>query len=376
MPGRFAAMASPIASDVAAIDAWWRKQDPTRTLRFDLYPFPGCTSGAAELDLADVTLSHPASYYANEPVFSKILGDLTSVPYRATNELRKYVVYWDAPTPNARVCGQGNGSGFGPGYAIVYMQACGAVVGNGDLAAVTVTHELLHALGAVAPGAPHECARPNDGHVCDDTVDILYPFLNFGLDRLLLDVNHDDYYGNGGANDIRSSPWLVRLDVPRVPLTVATGGAGQGRVTSDAGAIDCPGACASTQEQGSQVILTATPAQGSRFTGWTGACKGTAQCVVTLQDATSVAAVFAPDVLLGLRVAVRGKGRVVSSPAGVSCPGRCSGSFSAGTALTLRAVPAKGYVLRAWSGACRGKGACKVTLRSASSVRATFVPAA
>ena len=103
------------------------------------------------------TLAHPSSFYATEPTFSKILGDLTSVPYRATNTQRRYLVYWDAATPNPRVCGQGGGSGVGAGYAIVYMQACGATVGDGNLAAVIAAHELVHALGAVPPGAPHEC---------------------------------------------------------------------------------------------------------------------------------------------------------------------------------------------------------------------------
>ena len=147
-------------------------------------------------------------------------------------------------------------------------------------------------------------------------------------------------------------------------------------MTSNAGAIDCPGACTSSQEQGSQVILTATPTKGSRFTGWSGACNGTAQCTVTLEDATNVTATFAADVRIGLRVSVRGKGRVVSAPAGVACPARCSGSFTAGSSVTLRALAAKGYVLKAWSGACRGKGACRVKLGAAASVGATFARAA
>ena len=41
---RFATFASAIATDTAAVDAWWRREDPSRTPRYDLFAFPGCTS--------------------------------------------------------------------------------------------------------------------------------------------------------------------------------------------------------------------------------------------------------------------------------------------------------------------------------------------
>src|SRR5204863_6915963 len=138
-------------------------------------------------------------------------------------------------------------------------------------------HELLHALGAVPAGAPHECAAPESRHACDSKLDIMYPYVAAGgIDGLFLDVGHDDYYGNGGASDVRKSPWLEHLDVPHAPLNVATTGAG--RVLSDAGAIDCPGACATAQEQGLVVTLKARPAAGSHFVRWNGACSGTRTC--------------------------------------------------------------------------------------------------
>jgi hypothetical protein len=55
-PDNFGALAPSIASDVAAIDAWWQGQDSTRTPRWDLYAFPGCTSRFGQLDIGFVRL--------------------------------------------------------------------------------------------------------------------------------------------------------------------------------------------------------------------------------------------------------------------------------------------------------------------------------
>jgi beta-lactam-binding protein with PASTA domain len=40
------------------------------------------------------------------------------------------------------------------------------------------------------------------------------------------------------------------------------------------------------------VTLAASPASGSSFTGWTGACSGTGTCTVTMDAAKSVTATF------------------------------------------------------------------------------------
>ena len=75
---RFASLVTPIVSDVAAIDAWWRRLDPGRTLRFDLYPFAGCTSTIGALDIADVTLPQPAETFADRPVLADRAGPLAA----------------------------------------------------------------------------------------------------------------------------------------------------------------------------------------------------------------------------------------------------------------------------------------------------------
>src|SRR5207248_8397210 len=52
-----------IVSDLAGVDGWWRREDPTRTPRFDLFAFPGCAGGLEGLDLSNVRLPHDTAYY-------------------------------------------------------------------------------------------------------------------------------------------------------------------------------------------------------------------------------------------------------------------------------------------------------------------------
>jgi hypothetical protein len=76
-------------------------------------------------------------------------------------------------------------------------------------------------------------------------------------------------------------------------LTVAKSGTGSGTVTSADGNINCGTACSFNYPSGTQVTLTATPATGSTFAGWSGGgCTGTGTCQVTMSAAQSVTATF------------------------------------------------------------------------------------
>lgn len=149
-------------------------------------------------------------------------------------------------------------------------------------------------------------------------------------------------------------------------VTVTGGGA----VTSSPSGIACPGTCSTTFDSGTTVMLTATPALGWSFAGWSGACSGTGSCVVTMSAAESVTATFTQ--IFPLSVTVVGGGTVTSSPAGISCPGTCTASFSGGTVVTLTATPGAGTSFIGWSGACTGTGGCVITMNAANSVTATF----
>ncbi len=77
-------------------------------------------------------------------------------------------------------------------------------------------------------------------------------------------------------------------------LTVFVAGTGAGTVTAPG--IACPGDCAQGYVSNATVSLTATPAAGSSFAGWSGACAGmTSPCSVNMSGAKSVTATFSAD---------------------------------------------------------------------------------
>lgn len=75
-------------------------------------------------------------------------------------------------------------------------------------------------------------------------------------------------------------------------LTVSRTGAGTGTVTSSPAGINCGTACSTNYANGTSVTLTAVPASGSTFAGWTGACTGTGSCVLSMTQSRSVTVAF------------------------------------------------------------------------------------
>jgi hypothetical protein len=359
-------VAQQLVDDAERIDAWWRREDPSRTLRFDLFPYP-C---GAQLDVTILRL--PESSAQLRPVEGRADAIVRAMlAARFDSRFQEYLVYYDGPTaplPDGyEVCGQGGQLQNGSGIAIVYLSACAGVP-----SAPTAVHELLHGLGAVPDGALHPCPDGDSAHACDSESDIMYPFASGQpLDPLVLDVGRDDYYGHaGGWPDVQDSAWLVFLNA-QVRLTV--GVTGRGGVRSDVPGINCSTPCNSDWNGGTKVVLTAQPAQGQKFVEWTGACTGAGPCSLDLSQAASVGAVFAPGTY-ALRVRKTGQGTVRGARGAIACGSRCAAVVSSDTPATLTASPAKGWRFRSWSGACRGtRPTCVVRLTGPSSARATFV---
>ena len=101
---RYTSLAPLIVADLTAIDAWWRRQDASRTIRFDLFAFPGCAPGLGQLDLSRVQLTQPASYYA--AVNSRGGRLISELNQQFAESSKKYLVYYDGVVDEPRLCGQ------------------------------------------------------------------------------------------------------------------------------------------------------------------------------------------------------------------------------------------------------------------------------
>ena len=166
------------------------------------------------------------------------------------------------------------------------------------------------------------------------------------------------------------------VSVSQYPLTARP--SGPGRITSSPRGIDCGDDCAEQYPEATTVVLSATPDDDARFTGWGGACAGTGACAVFTSAPAVVAASFAPLPAGSpvLTVSVSGPGTVTSSPSGIACGADCRQAFAAGTAVSLTPTPADGAMFLGWQGACSGTGACTVTMRESRAVSAVFAPVA
>jgi endoglucanase len=75
-------------------------------------------------------------------------------------------------------------------------------------------------------------------------------------------------------------------------LTVTKAGTGSGTVTSSPTGISCGGTCLKNFASGASVTLTPAAASGSTFAGWSGACTGTGNCVLSMSASRTVTATF------------------------------------------------------------------------------------
>jgi hypothetical protein len=175
-----------------------------------------------------------------------------------------------------------------------------------------------------------------------------------------------------------SDAWVMGEDFSP-QLSVKLSGDASGTVTSSPAGINCGNDCTESYASGTGVTLTADPAQGASFAGWSGACTGTNKtCTLTMNGAKSVTATFTNQPVLTVNISGNGHGTVTSDPSGIQCSpsnAPCSKPFPEGTTVKLTADPNTDSTFGGWTGpnagACMAL-TCQLTMNGARAVTAMF----
>jgi hypothetical protein len=97
------------------------------------------------------------------------------------------------------------------------------------------------------------------------------------------------------AGNVSAGATASATPVPPPTLTITRTGPGNGSVSANSGILTWNGLIGTAvYPTGTAVTITAIPDFGTVFTGWLGACSGTAPCTVTMNSSLDVTATFAP----------------------------------------------------------------------------------
>jgi hypothetical protein len=137
-------------------------------------------------------------------------------------------------------------------------------------------------------------------------------------------------------------------------LTVALAGTGAGEVISKPAGLSCGTTCSAPFANGSQVSLTQKPSAGSTFAGWSGDCSGLGDCTLTMNQAHSVKAAFAPVATFSVSGSIVGGSGVTVAATSTTPQATCAAAscrVPEGGVVTLTApAEAPGFLFTGWSG--------------------------
>ena len=184
--------------------------------------------------------------------------------------------------------------------------------------------------------------------------------------------------GTGATCDlVMDAPKSVTVKFEIPTLTVAK--VGSGSVVSNPAGIDCGTDCSGEFAKDADVTLTATPADGWEFTGWTGAgtCADSTTCIVKVDATKEVTATFTlltGPVMRALDFVVTNG--TVQCSADDGPPTACETSYVDGTSLVITGSPSPGFLTPTWGGDCTGSAllTCNLEMTADRSATLTFAP--
>jgi len=177
-----------IRREIDVTQAWLRSETGGRTLRFDQ------RDGVNAVDINHLMITS-TELKARPDAAALINDEFLTGGGEQPDELM--LLFVPVEFSNLVRCGEGSRAGF----AIIWVGSCGArpsatTTTFGEGTTFVIAHELIHALGAVQPCAPH---YGNNGHVTDDPADLLYDGPAARRIPIRLDPGRDDYYATGNA---------------------------------------------------------------------------------------------------------------------------------------------------------------------------------
>jgi chitodextrinase len=133
-------------------------------------------------------------------------------------------------------------------------------------------------------------------------------------------------------------------------LTTSKAGTGTGTVSSSPAGVSCGTDCSQPYALNTRVTLTATPAAGSMFAGWSGHADCADGVVIMTNDVACVATFNLITRTLTITKSGSGAGTVTSAPAGISCGTDCTEAYTSGAQVRLTVSPAANAIFAGWSG--------------------------
>ena len=178
---------------------------------------------------------------------------------------------------------------------------------------------------------------------------LLYPFA-FALTAFLIlyscSVEEEDTTPTPQVQQPTPEP---EPEVSQFTLTVT---AGEGGTVSTEGG---------TYDEGTEVTITATPAEGYEFVGWEGNDSNSDSLTITVNSETTLQAIFSQAFSLEIN---QGEGGSIIGEAG---------AYTSETEITLEAIPADGYIFKNWVGISETSPSVTITLSEDLVVSAVFI---